>query len=269
MSLARPSPPNPTRVLGVPVTPITEDRLFDRVLGHLETEQNKLVIGYMNLHGAALYHKDGRLREYVDQADLVYIDGMPIVWAAKAGGLKLSRMYRTTAIDWLIQLVERLAERGHRVFFVGGDAKTHESALTLIRNRVPTAEIDGHHGFFNASRDSEDSRRIVQQINAFRPDVLFICMGMPRQEAWVLDHLDVLQPKVVWCLGATLDYFGGAVKTPPRWMGQLGLEWLFRLLSEPRRLWYRYLIEPWSLSGHLVDDIKNRKKRRINADGAV
>jgi N-acetylglucosaminyldiphosphoundecaprenol N-acetyl-beta-D-mannosaminyltransferase len=83
-------------------------------------------------------------------------------------------------------------------------------------------------------------------------------MGMPRQEHWIVDHLDKLSVNVILNGGAALDYFAGVIPTPPRWAGRLGLEWLFRLMAEPRRLWFRYLVEPWFIAYRLVIDMVSR-----------
>jgi N-acetylglucosaminyldiphosphoundecaprenol N-acetyl-beta-D-mannosaminyltransferase len=92
-------------------------------------------------------------------------------------------------------------------------------------------------------------------VNAFKPHVLLVGMGMPRQEAWLRANLDALDCGVALPMGAAFDYEAGAIPTPPRWMGQVGMEWLFRLIAEPRRLSSRYLIEPWSLIGPALADL--------------
>jgi len=111
------------------------------------------------------------------------------------------------------------------------------------------------HGRFEPDRNGPDNAEVLAAINDAQPDVLFVGMGMPRQESWILDNLDGLGGRVIFSVGAAFDYEAGAIPTPPRWTGRVGLEWLFRLASEPRRLFSRYLIEPWSLIPPAMEDI--------------
>jgi N-acetylglucosaminyldiphosphoundecaprenol N-acetyl-beta-D-mannosaminyltransferase len=104
-----------------------------------------------------------------------------------------------------------------------------------------------HHGFFDTTPGSMESVAVLEAIRAFRPHILLVCMGMPRQEYWIQDNWERIHANAVLPMGAALDYWAGVIPTPPRWMGRMGLEWLCRLLSEPRRLWRRYLVEPWAL----------------------
>jgi N-acetylglucosaminyldiphosphoundecaprenol N-acetyl-beta-D-mannosaminyltransferase len=99
---------------------------------------------------------------------------------------------------------------------------------------------------------------VLAAIRSFRPHILMVGMGMPRQEHWILDNLDEIEVRVILTAGACMDYVAGAVPTPPRWMGRWGLEWLFRLGSDPTRLWRRYLIEPWFVFRLFIRDLLAR-----------
>jgi N-acetylglucosaminyldiphosphoundecaprenol N-acetyl-beta-D-mannosaminyltransferase len=110
--------------------------------------------------------------------------------------------------------------------------------------------MDASHGYFDPG--GEENERVLRAIEAFAPDVLLVGMGMPRQEHWIMDNLDRLGSTVLLPCGASIDYVAGEIPTPPRWAGRWGLEWLYRLLAEPGRLWKRYLIEPWFLGYLLV-----------------
>jgi len=102
---------------------------------------------------------------------------------------------------------------------------------------------------------------VTRAIAAFRPDLLMVGMGMPRQEAWVAAHVDALEVPAVLTCGACMDYVAGVVATPPRWAGRVGLEWGFRLIAEPRRLGYRYLVEPWSVARLFASEWWTRNRR--------
>ena len=115
------------------------------------------------------------------------------------------------------------------------------SGRALINRLFPALRIHLQHGY------GADQAQVVNTINALRPDILLVGMGMPLQERWLVEHLDQLDVGFATQAGSTLDYYAGAQARPPRWMSRIGLFWLYRLLNDPRRLWRRYLVEPWSL----------------------
>ncbi len=123
-------------------------------------------------------------------------------------------------------------------------------------------QIATAHGYFDVRSDSQENRAVLEMINAYQPHVLMMGMGMPRQEHWVLDNLEHISANAILTAGAAIDYVAGAVPTPPRWAGRLGLEWLFRLLAEPKRLWRRYLVEPWFILRLFLTELF--KQRRLN-----
>src|SRR5262249_26216345 len=122
----------------------------------------------------------------------------------------------------------------------------------------PGCTIETHHGYFDAAPRSAENGDVLHRIHRFAPHLLLIGMGMPRQERWIIDNLSALPSCVVLPAGGTMDYVAGATAAAPRWLGQLGLEWLFRLGHEPKRLWRRYLIEPRSLIVPLAQEFAAR-----------
>jgi N-acetylglucosaminyldiphosphoundecaprenol N-acetyl-beta-D-mannosaminyltransferase len=115
-----------------------------------------------------------------------------------------------------------------------------------LRKLYPALQIEVSDGYFDARRGSAENEALIQRINAYRPDLLMVGMGMPRQEFWTQENFARLDAYVILSSsGAALEYVAGAAPTPPRWAGRIGLEWMFRLVHEPRRLFSRYLIEPW------------------------
>ncbi|MEN9518006.1 MAG: hypothetical protein RLZZ381_594, partial [Cyanobacteriota bacterium] len=107
------------------------------------------------------------------------------------------------------------------------------------------------HGYFSSGSQNQ---LIIDQINSYQPNILMVGMGMPRQEEWILANIDQLKTNIVLPSGACIDYIAQEVATPPRWMGQVGLEWLYRLATEPKRLWRRYLVEPWFIAKLLIEE---------------
>jgi len=139
------------------------------------------------------------------------------------------------------------ARKAWRVFYLGSAREVSIKAADILRARFPGLYFRTHHGYFNAQFDSEPNKQVLAIIRDYRPHILFVGMGMPRQEQWIQENRSEIEANVILTSGATLDYIAGAKRMAPRWMGAIGLEWAFRLATEPRRLAHRYLVEPWGL----------------------
>src|SRR5579871_1595902 len=228
------------------------------VLGFVEraiAARRPATIANHNAHSLFLLRRSSKLREFFAAADLVEIDSTPLVLWGRLLGLPLRRAMRSTYLDWR-EAFWRLADaRGWRVYYLGGAPGVAERAAERLAARHPGATIGCRHGYFDADPASCDSQRTLAEITAFDPDVLMVGMGMPRQELWALRHRATLPRAVILTVGAAFDYEAGAQWTPPRWTGRLGVEWLARLVSQPRRLAFRYLVEPWWLLGPALADI--------------
>ncbi|HXJ29778.1 MAG TPA: WecB/TagA/CpsF family glycosyltransferase [Gemmatimonadales bacterium] len=203
------------------------------------------IIANHNLHSIYLHQRDEKLRAFYARAHLVHVDGMSLILAARLLGLPLRREHRVTYVDWIDPLLATAAAERWRVLFLGSKAQAGFRGSAALRRRHPGLVLETLPGFFDATRDGAENRTVLRRIHAFEPQLLMVGMGMPRQEHWILDNLGRLPSCVVLTAGATVDYAAGAIPTPPRWAGRFGLEWWFRLIAEPRRLWKRYLLEPW------------------------
>jgi N-acetylglucosaminyldiphosphoundecaprenol N-acetyl-beta-D-mannosaminyltransferase len=151
------------------------------------------------------------------------------------------------------------------VLYVGGEQAVVERARERLSSCYPGADVRVRNGFFDATPGSADNASVVAEAKAFAPQILFVGMGMPRQELWILNHLEALPDCAIFSVGAAFDYEAGAQKPAPRWMGRMGVEWLFRLLHDPKRLARRNLVEPWSLSGLILADIRTAVRTRLTA----
>ena len=211
------------------------------------TSKQRWVIANHNLHSIYLYHHDPKMRAFYAKADYTHVDGMALVIIGKMLGLPLRREHRVTYADWINPLIAEAAQQGWRIFYLGSKPGVAEQGAKVLQEKFPSLQIATAHGYFDAHSDSSENQAILATINAYQPHVLMVGMSMPRQEHWVLDNLEQLSVNAILTSGAAIDYVAGAVPTPPRWAGKLGLEWLFRLVAEPQRLWRRYLVEPWFL----------------------
>jgi N-acetylglucosaminyldiphosphoundecaprenol N-acetyl-beta-D-mannosaminyltransferase len=133
---------------------------------------------------------------------------------------------------------------------LGSAPEVLAAGVPELRNRFPKLAIDGHHGFF--AKDGNESDDVIAKINDFAPDILFVGMGMPIQEMWLAEHSSKIRASAILTSGATLDYVTGHAYRPPAWAGPLGLYGVFRMFSDPKRLWRRYLVEPIMLTKHLA-----------------
>jgi N-acetylglucosaminyldiphosphoundecaprenol N-acetyl-beta-D-mannosaminyltransferase len=235
-------------LLGVEVDAATRSDLYEMVAESVARGERRLIVNH-NLHSVYLYHHDRQFAELYDRADCTYVDGMYIVFIARLLGLPLRREHRTTFLDSFETLVEEVARRNWRLFYLGSKPGVAARGAEMLRTRFPELQIATHHGYFDARPGAAENQRVVEAINAFRPHLLMVGMGMPRQERWTLENLRGIPANAIITSGATIDYFTGEIPTPSRWAGPLGAYGLVRLVNEPRRLWRRYLLEPWFVAG--------------------
>lgn len=249
------------RLLGVTVDGLTTGSLYEAI-GEAIDSPGGVVIANHNLHSIYLYHHDAKMRQFYGRARYVFIDGMPLVLLGRLLGYPLRGEHRMTSIDWLRPMLPEAVRRGWRLLLLGSRPGVAERAAAMLRAEFPGLIIEALHGYFDPRPGSESGEAVVARVAGFRPDLLCLGMGMPRQEHWIEDHLDRVGAKVVLNLGGFMDLLTGELPIPPRWVSRLGLEWLVRLISRPGRVWRRYLVEPWSLLPHLADDLRSSRARR-------
>nr|WP_322511286.1 WecB/TagA/CpsF family glycosyltransferase [Chloroflexus sp.] len=237
-------------LLNVTVDPLPV-ALLNQSIATAIAQQERWIIAHHNLHSVYLYQRDPKMRAFYERAHIIHIDGMPLVYWARVLGYPVRREQRVTYVDWVHPLMAAAAEGGWRIFYLGGKPGVAAQAAERLRQRYPPLQIGTHHGYVQPA----DNATVLAEIAAFQPHVLMVGMGMPRQEHWILANLDHLTANAILTAGACFDYVAGAIPTPPRWMGRAGLEWLYRLYSEPSRLAKRYLLEPWALLPLMVNDL--------------
>ncbi|WP_372630164.1 WecB/TagA/CpsF family glycosyltransferase [Cohnella sp.] len=245
-------------LLGIKVHALNETELMAYVQDCIRTSSETRVIGNHNLHSVYLMHHTADMRRYYERADLIHIDGMPIIWLGRLFGCRLNRSHRLTSMDWLPRLFRECEEQGRKIFLLGSRPGVAEKAIERFHARFPGLSLAGHHGYFDKTPGSADNENVIDLIRSWEPDLVLVGMGMPIQENWILQNAHRLGAKVVWSLGAFMDYYADVKPLPPRWMGRLGLEWLYRLVSEPRRLWKRYVLEPWYILFLLMKTVIKR-----------
>lgn len=243
--------------LGIEVDLLTLEHLNTIVRESILTDK-KVIIANHNLHSIYISNRSNKLQTFFSKVHFIHIDGMSLIYIAKLIGFNISRRYRVTYVDWMKSLFTLANQNKWRVFYLGSTEESINASKSIFSNNYPGIVWLGHSGYFNF--DSKENIKIVQKINNFRPNILMVGMGMPRQESWISNEFDSLNANVILPCGAALDYLVGNIKTPPRWMGLIGFEWLFRLIDEPKRLWRRYLVEPWFVFGLIIKELYSTKK---------
>ena len=191
----------------------------------------------VNAAKAVAASRDDRLRDVLAHASLVTADGMSVVWAARWLGQRLKA--RVTGIDLFERLVAEAARRGWSVFFFGASLESVRGVVERFSRAHPTLRVAGwRDGYF----DKAESPAIADQIRRSRADLLFVAMGSPAQEFWIAENLERTGARFAMGVGGSFDHLSGRKPRAPQWMQRAGLEWLYRLLREPRRLWRRYLV---------------------------
>jgi N-acetylglucosaminyldiphosphoundecaprenol N-acetyl-beta-D-mannosaminyltransferase len=194
-------------------------------------------IAVVNAAKVVKMRSDKELDKSVRSADLIGADGVPLVWASRLLGNPLPG--RVNGTDLMYKLLEKANEKGYRIFFFGASADVLERVVERVKRDYPGVRIGGYHdGYFALSEEST----IVSQIQASRSDILFIAFGTPKKELWVKQYLSRMEVPVVHGVGGSFDVLAGVVPRAPIWMQRSGLEWLFRVFQEPRRMWRRYLV---------------------------
>jgi N-acetylglucosaminyldiphosphoundecaprenol N-acetyl-beta-D-mannosaminyltransferase len=246
-------------ILGVTIDPVKSSELNLVVLNAVRNNQ-KIIIANHNLHSVYLFHKNAEMRSFYALADIIHCDGMPLVFWAKILGLKIERIHRVSYLDWIDSLLEMADRENMKIFILGGKEAVTAEAVSRIKIKYSNLRIKYHHGFFTTQ--GRENEKVIDEINEFKSNLLFIAMGMPRQESWILKNHQAIHCNVIFQAGACFDYIAEAVYSPPRWAGRIGVEWLFRLFTSPQRVLKRYLWEPWALIPYFIADLTKKKKLR-------
>ncbi len=248
------------KILGIELNPFTKSEL-NTLVNDSVIANNNMIICSQNLHSVYLYHHDIQIQNF-QKISIKRVDGMPLIWLANLLGHPLKTNQRVTWVDWIYPLMSMIADQNWKVYYLGSEEKVLENGISKLTNKFPNLKIQSHHGFFNKEKNSTGNHHILSSLKHFDPDILIVGMGMPLQEHWILENLEDINAKVILTSGAAIEYVAGKVKTPPRWMGKVGLEWLYRLTGNPQRFWHRYLIEPWFILKLFIKDLYDKTKRK-------
>lgn len=205
-------------------------------------EGKKSYVVAINVDVVIKIENDSYLKAITDNADMVLVDGKPLVWIAKWH--KYPVKAKISGSDLVPKLCEVAAEKGYSVYIIGGKDGIAEQAKNRLEEKLPEINIVGTYapplGF---EKNGEELSKINGMISSVKPDILIACFGCPKQEKWIYENYLKYNAKVSVCAGATVDFLAGNVNRAPKWMSEHGLEWFYRFLQEPKRLFKRYFVD--------------------------
>jgi N-acetylglucosaminyldiphosphoundecaprenol N-acetyl-beta-D-mannosaminyltransferase len=229
---------NRVNLLGVSIDSLTAASLNERAEKILENG-SRSIAAYVHVHGINLAHSDQVLANFFSTAEIVYCDGEGVRLGARILGYQIPE--RIALTDWIWDLFRICERRGAGVYLLGSKREVVEEAFRKVKEKFPQLNLLGcHDGYFE--KEGSGSEQVIEEINRLHPDVMLVGFGMPIQERWLMRYRDQLDAKFILTAGSCFDYVSGRKRRCPPWMARHGLEWLYRLMREPRRLFRRYII---------------------------
>ena len=229
--------------------------LEEKVLkGHICSIVNnkKNVINTINAHSFCVAKDDKEFMESLVKSDVLLPDGVSIVLAGKV--FRIPGIKKIAGADAHQYLLEQANLNGQKVFYLGSTSETLKLIEAKVKSNYPNIQVHSYSPPFKSVFDPDDSQAMINAVNSFQPKYLFVGMTAPKQEKWVQENKNEIKVSIIANIGAVFDFYAGTVKRAPSWMINLGMEWLFRLISEPRRLWRRYLINNIKFCWYLLEE---------------
>ena len=227
-------------ILDMPVDRLTMDKAVSIISERIQAKR-KTTVFTPNVDHLVKAQFDEEFKEIYSQTDLSLVDGMPLVWTSILYGRRLPQRINGTNLIW--ELCQLAQAKGFTLFFLGSSSDIVRLARQNLQTRFPAVKIAGYYSPpFGTTFDREEIPRIVEQVNSCKPDILLVAFGPLKQEKWINKYHKILDAYIFIGVGGALDLISGRLRRAPKWMQDVGLEWLFRLYQEPRRLMKRYLI---------------------------
>lgn len=232
---------NKQRFLNTYVSNITMNEALDDIEKMIRSKKKSYVVA-VNVDVIMKIEQDEELKTITNEADMVLTDGKPLIWISKLKKAPIKE--KISGSDLVPKLCELSDKKGYTIFILGGKDGIAEQAKKKLESQYKNIRIVGVYSpKFGFENDKKEFTKINSMINKKKPDLLFVCLGCPKQEKWIYNHINEYDAKVSICAGATVDFLAGNMKRAPKWMSNCGLEWFYRFLQEPKRLFKRYFID--------------------------
>jgi N-acetylglucosaminyldiphosphoundecaprenol N-acetyl-beta-D-mannosaminyltransferase len=233
--------PNQVKILNIVIDNLNSGAVLEIIDNLIKRRRNGFLVTANTDHMMKL-QKDADFKDAYNNASLVLADGMPLIWASKFLGTPLKE--KISGSDLFPLLCETASRKGYSLFFLGGREGAAEKTADVFRNKFPNIRIVGVYSPpFGFENNLNENYKITQMIKVAKPDILFVGLGAPKQEKWIFKHKNLYEVPVSIGIGASFEFVSGFVRRAPVWMQKCGLEWSWRILMEPKRLWRRYLID--------------------------
>ena len=238
-------------ILGVGISAVTPSTACQLIAQWIEAKK-KIFVCVAPVSTIVDCQKSQDYRNLVNQAAMVTPDGMPVVWLRKWRGNKM--IQRTYGPDLMLALSEFGQDKGFRHYYYGGSPQVCEALKKNLKKRFAQLHVAGQYSPPFHAEFRRESQEVIDDINRAKPDILWVGLGSPKQDYWMREHRDVIDAPVMIGIGAAFDFLSGHKMQAPRWIQRSGLEWLFRLCCEPKRLWRRYLIGNTQFVYYVIKD---------------
>lgn len=229
------------QLLNTYVNNVSMAETLDEICRLIEEKKKSYVVA-VNVDVIMKIEKDDYLKRISDEADITLVDGKPLVWIAKWHKRPIKA--KISGSDLVPEICKTAAQKGYSVFIIGGAEGVAEKAKENIEKENEGIKIVGTYSPpYGFEKDKDELERINSMISSVNPDILIVCFGCPKQEKWIYENYHKYDARVSVCAGATVDFLAGVVRRAPEWMSNHGLEWMYRLFQEPKRLFKRYMVD--------------------------
>lgn len=244
------------KFMNTEVDNLTMDEALQRI-DELIREDRSAYVVTPNVDHIVQLEQGGELCDVYKNADLILTDGKPLIWISKWYGTPIKE--KISGSDLFPKICDLAAKKGYKMFFLGAAQGVAATAAKNLREKFPGLQIAGTYSPpFGFEKDSDEMARIKEMIRKAEPHILIVGLGCPKQELFILHNKDELGVPVSLGLGASLDFEAGNIKRAPKWMSEHGLEWLFRITQDPKRMFKRYLVDDLKILGMSMKYRKNR-----------
>jgi N-acetylglucosaminyldiphosphoundecaprenol N-acetyl-beta-D-mannosaminyltransferase len=227
-------------ILGFDITAQRFDEAIEQFLDWSQDWEHPRYVAFCTAYTLTMGYQHEDLKQALQSSDMLPADGMPLVWLQRLRGqAQAERVYAPDVMEKLLALPD-----GQNItyYFWGGAPEVTEKLVTTVKTRFPGLKVAGYYSPPFAPLESEPNPAVIERINAANPHIVWVCLGSVKQDKWMALYRPYLKAPLLMSVGAAFNFLSGTTPQAPKWLQRIGLEWLFRLLTEPRRLWKRYLI---------------------------
>lgn len=234
-------------LLNTYVNNVNMDEAIQAIKDMIASKKKSYIVA-INVDVVMKIENDSYLKEITDEADMVLVDGKPLQWIAKWHKRPIKE--KISGSDLVPVLCKVAAQKGYSIFIIGGKEGVAKKAQENLERDLPGIKIVGTYAPpFGFEKDEIELKKINEMISGVYPDILIACFGCPKQEKWIYENYQKYDAKVSVCAGATVDFLAGNINRAPKWMSDHGLEWFYRFLQEPKRMFKRYFIDDFKILG--------------------